>query len=93
MKPFLRKMRSRLANIGDAMTPAKPIIVGVSRPGGLIEFKDKLWKSLEQIHAAHPGQYGHDPEGCVVIVVDGSTGEEGPAPWKPGDLERMEVMP
>jgi len=93
MKPALRKLRSRAAAVAYALEPIKPTIVGVSRPGGLIEFKGKLWKSLEQIHEAHPGQYGHDPEGCVVVVVDGSTGEDGPAPWRPGDLERLEVMP
>jgi hypothetical protein len=93
MKPALRKLHNRIESMAEALEPIKPTIVGVSRPGGLIEFKDKLWKSLEQIHEAYPGQYGYDPEGCVVVVVNGSTGEEGPAPWNPGDLERLEVMP
>lgn len=81
MKPALRKMKSRLANIGEAMTPAKPTVVAMRYREGLV-FQGKVYPDFEAIHAEFPGKYHRDPIGVEVHVVDGRTGDPAPPSWE-----------
>lgn len=70
MKPALRKMKSRIENMAQALEPLRPTIVALRKDEGLL-FEGRIWPDFESIHREYPGKFDRYYDGVEIHTVDG----------------------